>query len=209
MVSSATASFSLRPSTPPLPLISSMASCSASTVSRPTWTWIGVVAPMTIGFSSARASDAPPSAASARAATEVNTPRISISSRFNAYCTEACCTLPVLASKAPGSALAPDPSPARGEGITQWGRSLRRGRRRRRAAEGGEQRRLALLGLRDVALLDVAEAAHLLRQPGDLDSERVVVGAERRRELADHGLVLGDETALHAPLLGAAEDIER
>jgi hypothetical protein len=41
-----------------LALISSMASLVASMASRPTWSWIAVLTPMTIGLSSARAAAA-------------------------------------------------------------------------------------------------------------------------------------------------------
>ena len=56
--------------------------------------------------------------------------------------------------------------------------SLRRGRLRHRSAEGGEEGGLARFGGGDVLLLDVAEAAHAVRQARDLDGERVIVGDE-------------------------------
>src|SRR5579883_423357 len=85
---------------------------------------------------------------------------------------------------------------------------LRRSGGRRRAAEGGKEACLARLGRLDIPLLDMAEAAHLLGQLRDLDGKREILRAKRGGEFADYRLVFADETALHAALLGAAENVE-
>src|SRR5690349_23440315 len=69
---------------------------------------------------------------------------------------------------------------------------------------------LAFLARRlDVALLDVAEAADLLGERRDLDRGGVVLRGQPREQQLDRLLVLADQPALHAPLRGVAEGIER
>src|SRR5579863_5799579 len=74
------------------------------------------------------------------------------------------------------------------------------GERRLRVAELCKQRGLAGLGLGEVGVLDVAEAADV---PGDrrqLDRQRVVGAVEPVDQLVDQGLVRADQRAL-APAL--------
>src|SRR3954470_14703342 len=86
---------------------------------------------------------------------------------------------------------------------------LRRGPLRAPRAELLEEL-LALLARRgDVALLDVAEAADLLGEGGELDCGGVILRVEAGEELLDCLLVLPDQLALHAPLFGMAEGIKR
>ena len=62
----------------------------------------------------------------------------------------------------------------------------------------------------EVALLDVAVAADLLRDAGDLDGQRRGWPASGARSSSSiDGAVLADQRALGAALLGAAEDVER
>src|SRR5690606_34016566 len=61
----------------------------------------------------------------------------------------------------------------------------------------------------EVALLDVAVAADLLAQVGDLDGEGVVGARQAGDQLLHRGPVLLDEGALGAALPGAAEDVQR
>src|SRR6185295_14816696 len=61
----------------------------------------------------------------------------------------------------------------------------------------------------DVALLDVAEAANLFGERRELDRAGVVLRAQAGEELLERLLVLADQLALHAPLFGTAEGIER
>src|SRR4051794_40025041 len=69
---------------------------------------------------------------------------------------------------------------------------------------------LALLARRlDIAFLDVAEAADLLGERGDLERGSVILRVEAGEELLHRLLVLPDQLALHAPLFGMAEGIER
>ena len=85
-----------------------------------------------------------------------------------------------------------------------------RGRRLRpRRAEPGEEFRFLRLGRVEVARLDVAVAADVLRDAGELDGERVVVRREAGQDLVEQRLVLGDERALALALRGAAEDVEQ
>ena len=76
------------------------------------------------------------------------------------------------------------------------------------ARNGGQQLGLALPGAGEVALLDVAVAADLLRNPGDLDREPVIVEGEAGQQLLDHLLVGADQPPLGAALGAVAERIE-
>src|SRR5262245_43462359 len=88
-------------------------------------------------------------------------------------------------------------------------RLLRRLEQRRRAgAELLEQRRLVGLGGLEVAQLDVAEAANLLRDGGEANRDVVVVGIELRQDLLEQRLVVAHERALGPPLGRIAERIE-
>src|SRR3954471_21081933 len=77
-----------------------------------------------------------------------------------------------------------------------------------RAAELGEQRLALCARGVDALRLEVAEAADLLGQRGDLHGQGVVVGREALEQRADGLLVLGDQRALHAPLGGMAEEVK-
>ena len=88
-------------------------------------------------------------------------------------------------------------------------RSFRRAQPGRRRAQRRKQRALPLPGLLEVSLLDVTEAADLLRQPGELHRDLVIGRAELRQHLLDDGLVLGDQAPLQSPLGAVAERIER
>src|ERR1043165_3498637 len=80
------------------------------------------------------------------------------------------------------------------------------------AAPGAEalEEFLAFLARRlDAALLDVAEAADLVGERGDLDRGGLVLRVQRREQQLDRLLVLADQFALHAPLFGVTERIER
>src|SRR5437899_12929231 len=79
---------------------------------------------------------------------------------------------------------------------------------RRSRAEAVEQRGLVAARRLEVAHLDVAEAADLLRDGRDADREMMVRGAELAQQLGERRLVIGDELALGAPLGGIAERIE-
>src|SRR3954467_15553922 len=81
--------------------------------------------------------------------------------------------------------------------------------RRRRRAETGEKLGLLPLCRLEVAGLDVAEAADLLRQVREADRYGVVLRRERRDDLAEERLVVADEPALDLALMGVAEDVER
>src|SRR6266542_3826865 len=87
--------------------------------------------------------------------------------------------------------------------------ALDRRARRLRSAERRDQ--LGLLRLRrlEMALLDVAVAADLFGNAGELYRERVVVRREPRQQLVDQRLVVGDELALALAFRGFAEDVER
>src|SRR5262245_23168868 len=86
---------------------------------------------------------------------------------------------------------------------------LRRLEQRRRAgAELLEQRRFVGLGSLEVAQLDVAEAADLLRDGGEADRDVVVVGIELRQHLLEQRLVVAHDRALGPPLGRIAERIE-
>src|SRR5690606_37882207 len=65
------------------------------------------------------------------------------------------------------------------------------------------------LGLVQVRFLDVAVAADLLGDAGDLGREADVAAVEPVQQPADGALVVVDQLALHAPLGGAAEHVER
>src|SRR5262249_5324731 len=54
----------------------------------------------------------------------------------------------------------------------------------------------------------MAKAADLLRQRGDLDRERMVLGAEDRHDLAQQHLIVCDELRFHATFPRVAEDVE-
>src|SRR5204863_2728922 len=60
-----------------------------------------------------------------------------------------------------------------------------------------------------VAELDVLVAADDVGQPRDLGDGTVRRGIEVHERVLDHGLVLADQLALHAPDLGVAEQVER
>ena len=78
----------------------------------------------------------------------------------------------------------------------------------RRRAAASSSSALPGLGAADARLLDVAEAADLLRQPGELDGDLVVVGVEPVEQLVEQGLVVAQQPALHAALGRAAERVE-
>src|SRR6185503_15063121 len=107
----------------------------------------------------------------------------------------------------------PSNSSAQAQGATSiapsQARHLRRGALALRVLKALEQ--LVLLAARadHAARLDVAEAADLLRDRGDLHRERMVRGREPREQPLDGGLVRADQGALGAALGGVAEDIER
>src|SRR5688500_13580212 len=71
-----------------------------------------------------------------------------------------------------------------------------------------QQLRFARLGLVQVLFLDVAVAADVLRNRGDLRRETDVAAVELAEQAFDRREVIDDQLALHLPLLGAAEDVE-
>src|SRR5205823_8535297 len=91
---------------------------------------------------------------------------------------------------------------------------LRRDALDRRAGglRGPESRdQIGLLRLRrlEMPILDVAVAADLFGNAGELDRECMVVRREPRQQLVDQRLVVGDELTLQLPFRGLAEDVER
>src|SRR5580704_3731470 len=106
-------------------------------------------------------------------------------------------------------ACASFPNPIRERGRPALLRSLfGSGRLQRRIAVGGEQVRFALLGRIDVLVLDVAEAAHRLRQRRDLQRDRMVALVEACQQRLDGRFVVADQTAFPAAFRGVAEEIE-
>src|SRR5262249_41920187 len=81
-------------------------------------------------------------------------------------------------------------------------------KRRRTGAELLEQRGLVGLGGLEMAQLDVAEAADLLRDGGKSDRVVVIVGIELRQHLLEQRLIVAHERALGPPLGRIAERIE-
>src|SRR5262249_46237985 len=81
--------------------------------------------------------------------------------------------------------------------------------RRRAGAELLQQGRLIGLGRLEVAQLDVAEAADLLRDGGKPDRDGVVVGVELREDLVEYALVVLHQRPLGLALERIAERIER
>src|SRR5690606_16967670 len=75
-------------------------------------------------------------------------------------------------------------------------------------APAGQQLGLAGLGLGQVRLLDVAVAADVFRHRGDLGGQVGIAGLQARQQLLHHLRVVGDQLPLHAPLGGAAEEVE-
>src|SRR5262245_54237841 len=80
---------------------------------------------------------------------------------------------------------------------------------RRAEPEGREQLVLLVPGLFVLALLDVVEAAYVLRQARDLDGERQALRPEPVEQLRDGRLVLADQAALEAAMRRPAERVER
>src|SRR4249919_2183650 len=72
-----------------------------------------------------------------------------------------------------------------------------------------QQLDFAFLGLVQVLFLDVAVAADVFRNRGDLGGEVDVAAVERTEQAVDRGEVIDDQLALHPALLGPAEDVER
>jgi len=56
--------------------------------------------------------------------------------------------------------------------------------------------------------LDVAEAADVFGNAGDLHRQRQAVVIQAIQQHLHSGLVISDQLALHAPLFGAAEHVE-
>src|SRR3546814_17436032 len=75
-------------------------------------------------------------------------------------------------------------------------------------AELPQQLRLAPLGPLDVAVLDVAEAADLLRHARQLDGDAVALRGQPRDDLLDRREVLVAQPPLHLPLVAAPEHVE-
>src|SRR5687767_2002469 len=86
------------------------------------------------------------------------------------------------------------------------------GRRTLRGLTGlvtGEKVLPLLTSWGEVARFDVAEAADVVRDRGDLERERLVLRVQARQQPRDGLLVLADQRALGAPLLHVAERLER
>src|SRR5262249_6264514 len=75
-------------------------------------------------------------------------------------------------------------------------------------AELVEQRRLLGLGGGEMARLDVAVAADFLRNAGQSHREVMILRRQRRQNLLQHRLIIGNELALGAALGRVAERIE-
>src|SRR5215213_2234726 len=91
-------------------------------------------------------------------------------------------------------------------------RLLRRDRQGMVRRGGAELRQeLLFLGLRDleVAVLDMTETTDLLWNRRETDSHRMVRRGQARHDLVDPAPELADQPALHPPLVGIAEDVER
>src|SRR2546427_1221673 len=86
---------------------------------------------------------------------------------------------------------------------------LRGSRRGAQRAECGEQSGFLLLRLVQMAALDVAEAADVLRHARDLRRELLVLAVQALEQLRDRRLVLFDEPPLGLALLRHTEDIQR
>ncbi len=59
-----------------------------------------------------------------------------------------------------------------------------------------------------MALLDVAETADLLRQPGNLDGEGVIVHRQTGKQLFNRCFVFADQSPLGPAFGGTAENVE-
>ena len=72
--------------------------------------------------------------------------------------------------------------------------------RRRAGAELFKQSCFVGLGGGEMTLLDVAEAADVFRDGGELNGEGMIIRRQFRQNLVEHGLVVGDQIALGAAL---------
>src|SRR3546814_10235740 len=75
-------------------------------------------------------------------------------------------------------------------------------------AELPQQLLLAPLGPLDVAVLDVAEAADLLRHARQLDGDAVALRGQPRDDLLDRREVLVAQPPHHLPLVAAPDHVE-